>query len=1767
MKNNYYYTFLVLLLTLIVVFGESGYARTALSNELNTTMSTFDEMIRSTKTSTNIASQLVTNTNDAGPGSLRQAIIDAAANDTITFDPTIDGDTIKLTSGEIVLNKNLTIVGNGFHNTIISADSNSRVFNIQNQSLKLTKLTLLNGRVPTTGGGLNVVAGGLIYADKSNLIIHECRFLVSRASIGGAIFFKGNQPSSGQTLNDITLDSIYIISSIFQGNSTWNGSTGGAVETRYAKVRVENSLFSGNVAQANGGGLYIFTSQTEVINTTVSGNYAGSFGGGIQAYVPFSGNIGETFTMTNSVVSGNIGSFNHNMGQCNPCVINYSLNGDHTPTTGTGNITHTTDPLFVAPQVATSTPTVAGNYSLQENSALVDAGDNSATDLLLDVVENPRNADGDLDGLDDIDIGSYEIKMPCVNPLLVTNTDNDGCGSLRHAVESAQSGDTVRFDPLLDGDTIMLLTQIVIDTHIVILGNGKFNTLVDGMANSRIFEVMDGDSATCSGMTLQNGYADSGGAILNGGHLQLEQCYLVWNRALTDGGAILNNNNLTISRSCFAANSASHSDGGAIYNNDSLSIVNSLLSGNNTDDDGGALFNNTAAYVSLLNTTFSGNYSYYGGAIYNWDGTLFAQNCLFAENDDDCTGAQIYNRSGGTIIDGGSNLISDTTGVENDFPTSTLKGSGNNLIDPKFVQSITASSPQVGGDFQLQLASPARDAGDTTGIASQVMPLDLEGNDRIRDLNIDIGPYEIQREICIGSNSIVYVSSTGTASNTGADWANATSLQNAIIISNCPMVSEIWVAAGTYKPGTNREDAFATTGHVKIYGGFTGTETLLSERDWHANATILSGDIGTPLDSSDNSYTVVRLDGDSIYLDGFIIEEGNADASSGLIERFGAGIYMSGSSGDSNQVSNCIIRNNYGVSGVGLANFSGGLITLTNTLFHHNVATASGGAIGAEGGNTHLINCTVTENHALTGGALQSFNGNFSAVNTIFVNNTPTTFNKPGGSGTIEYSYTLFDDNYPTTPNTTNNGHSLDNTDPLFSDTTNNNYRLQPGSPAIDAGLDSLNMTMKDLAAIDRKLDGLDNDTTTIDIGAYEFFNPCSSVDSIIYVNAAATGSGDGASWTNAFTDLESALALQGCSNEIRVASGIYKPSASRNCTSGCTTNREFYFLIDKDIVFKGSYVPDTDNDPTNDVQDYASPSILDGNIGGEGSDTDNIVHILITIDLTDAALIDGFYIQNGNADDELFSSPARTNLEVNGHNILVTTGAGMYNINSAATISKLIVQDNYAFGGAGGIYNDNSPIKMSNSIVASNTGDFVGGGIYNNFNSDAKFTNVLIYDNYGKFGGGGVLNSNGSNINLINTSVVGNSALFNGGGMQNYHGTDNIPSTVEIYNSVFYNNNAIIVGGNDIHINDAVSIIQAISSNNFSEDFSHSSFTDLSTDPFVNSNISIGIDNLWNTSDDGLMPIPGGVLIDAGDSSKTDVTTDINENMRLIDGNGDGSFLIDVGAYEFDCENAIRDTMVVLDVCNSFDAPSGGKIWTSSGLYKDTIPSSFGCDSIITFDLKVHRDTIVNLAVFSISSYTSPSGNYVWNTSGVYVDQLTSFYGCDSTLIIDLTIAYPLTVYSIKGPQAVCENDTATYYLDRPVLNATDQIWQSDPQGTDFGNDYFIDFDSYVGNTSVELFIKTNQNIYFGIEKDVVVLDVAQCTQYRCQDNVHVSAAEMQNMLVPSHVKANQLITSDGKVKNNEIYSFNSGNEVELQPGFEVELGGELEVKLEGCN
>ncbi len=202
--------------------------------------------------------------------------------------------------------------------------------------------------------------------------------------------------------------------------------------------------------------------------------------------------------------------------------------------------------------------------------------------------------------------------------------------------------------------------------------------------------------------------------------------------------------------------------------------------------------------------------------------------------------------------------------------------------------------------------------------------------------------------------NVQYVNRYATGNNTGENWENAfIDLQSALSTNNLSCnEAEVWVAEGTYSPGSNRSHTFAIPNEFKVYGGFDGFELNLTERGPDQNPTILSGNIGNLNSSSDNVYHVVSFDNVSInaLLDGFIIEQGYANGSS--TDNRGGGIFITSNNIGKIYLRNNIVQNNYALLGGGL--YNAGNIFLKNNTLRYNQGSYNGSAIFTWGTNSTL---------------------------------------------------------------------------------------------------------------------------------------------------------------------------------------------------------------------------------------------------------------------------------------------------------------------------------------------------------------------------------------------------------------------------------------------------------------------------------------------------------------------------------------------------------------------------------------------------------------------------------------------------------------------------------------------------------------------------------------------------------------------------------------------------------------------------------------------
>lgn len=236
--------------------------------------------------------------------SLREAILAANAvpgPNTITFDPSLSGETIQLTLGELYASDSLTIDASALtHNVVVDAQQQSRVLNFEGSSsdLSIHNLTLQNGRTtgddptgstldfrPFSGGGIRFISEGDLNLTDTTIHNNAVEGLGAR---GGGVFAYG----ATTTLTRTTID----------GNSAVDGQGGGLFVARdffnqIGPTLVQDSTISGNTSGNRGGGINAYDGLLTMVRSTINDNQSEDRGGGIFAR--------SGLDLTNSTVSGN----------------------------------------------------------------------------------------------------------------------------------------------------------------------------------------------------------------------------------------------------------------------------------------------------------------------------------------------------------------------------------------------------------------------------------------------------------------------------------------------------------------------------------------------------------------------------------------------------------------------------------------------------------------------------------------------------------------------------------------------------------------------------------------------------------------------------------------------------------------------------------------------------------------------------------------------------------------------------------------------------------------------------------------------------------------------------------------------------------------------------------------------------------------------------------------------------------------------------------------------------------------------------------------------------------------------------------------------------------------------------------------------------------------------------------------------------------------------------------------------------------------------
>jgi parallel beta-helix repeat protein/predicted outer membrane repeat protein len=598
----------------------------------------------------------------------------------------IDGDTIYIESGtynehDIIIDKNLTLIGQDQINTIIDAQTLGRIFYIRGYTVTIQSLTLKNGKE-------NNDFGGAIYNYfNSTLNVTNCNFTQNTANEGGAI-------SNG-----------------------------------YSTLTVTNSSFTQNTAKYDGGAISNVDGILTVTESTFTNNSA-NYGGAIHNYVSFDANIHSSRFQGNSANYGGSAIFS------SEGAVNAENNWWGSNSDPSGQVSSEYGYVDVNPWLVlnlSASPNPLSSNSTSTITADLTRNSNGQNTLLnghlpdgipvifttnlgtLDsggplVIANTLNGKATATLNSDYVTGTAHITAQLENQTISTDINIMGPVTNTRTVKTYLTiQDAINDTTTINGDTLSIRPgtyneySINVNKSLTITGHNQTDTILNAQQQGRIFYIQPGYTVTIQNLTLKNGYLKgedeaTGGAIFNSGNLTLKNTTISNNSVSTQsgGGAIYNNGTLTITNSTLNNNTADVNEdlptpiymgimGGAIFNRGTINITGSNFTQNHANFSGGAI-ENYGGTLNITDTSFTQNNTNVGGAINN-SGTLNINSSSFTQN--------YANFSGGAIGNYGGTLnITDTNFTQNNsYVGGAITNSGTlNINGSNFTQNNASSA-------------------------------------------------------------------------------------------------------------------------------------------------------------------------------------------------------------------------------------------------------------------------------------------------------------------------------------------------------------------------------------------------------------------------------------------------------------------------------------------------------------------------------------------------------------------------------------------------------------------------------------------------------------------------------------------------------------------------------------------------------------------------------------------------------------------------------------------------------------------------------------------------------------------------------------------------------------------------------------------------------------------------------------------------------------------------------------------------------------------
>ena len=599
-------------------------------------------------------------------------------------------------------------------------------------------ITIQNGSVVSNNTAGNTYAGGgirntgTLKIDKSTISSNSARNGAGVYNYNGTLTVQNSSVISGNTATNkgggvYSKGTLTVKYSTLSGNAAYNGA-GVYVVLGTNNNLIANSTLSGNAASGNGGGVFSIAG-IKIANSTLSGNTAANDGGGIYNLSNYL-NV-QSSTVANNTATALSGGGIYNLGLATATLSSSIVSGNTAPTNSDLNGTFN---AYYSLVYHPGNATLNGKYNIlgQDPKLLPLASNNGPTQTHAITAASPAHDAGlDPAGVafdqrgkgfsrasgNGPDIGAFEVQDPATG-LIVTNLNNGGTGSLRHAVNAANripGPDTVQFQAGLTGSIVLTSGQININDSITIPGpvNGTGAPVlsVDGNNASLIFYVHGAaKNVTLSGLTLTHGKGYRGGALYarlySGNSLSISNAVISGNNATLGGGIFLygsRSSSVTLSND-YILNNVAVNDGGGLcsgfkygskfYSGPRLTIQNAtIISGNTSTNGEGGGISLTKSNATIQNSTINGNNQAVvgGGIAVRYYAQLTLNQSTISSNSTLAGpggGIFLYNHaqltlnqstvSNNTSYGGGGGIYSDKNG------TMTLTGatlSGNSTTD------------------------------------------------------------------------------------------------------------------------------------------------------------------------------------------------------------------------------------------------------------------------------------------------------------------------------------------------------------------------------------------------------------------------------------------------------------------------------------------------------------------------------------------------------------------------------------------------------------------------------------------------------------------------------------------------------------------------------------------------------------------------------------------------------------------------------------------------------------------------------------------------------------------------------------------------------------------------------------------------------------------------------------------------------------------------------------------------------------------------------